>query len=65
MGATPGRESTAALHDLSSGNPFLLGELVRLVASDGPIDQAAITGDLIQRMPDEVRTILRRRLETL
>jgi hypothetical protein len=53
--AEPDPSVAARLHALTSGNPFFLGEVVRLAAPDG------LTFDGIGPIPDEVRTLLRRR----
>ena len=63
-GAEPDRSLTHQLHVLSGGNPFFLGEAVRLVAHDGTGDGAGAPEQAL-RVPEEVRTLLRRRLAGL
>jgi hypothetical protein len=53
-GAEPARALVARLHVLTGGNPFFLGEVARVVAHDP-------TG----RVPEEIRTLLRRRMADL
>jgi tetratricopeptide (TPR) repeat protein len=53
-GEDPARALVARLHVLTGGNPFFLGEVARVVAHDP-------TG----RVPEEVRTLLRRRMAEL
>jgi eukaryotic-like serine/threonine-protein kinase len=55
---------TARLHTLTGGNPFFLGEVVRLMAHDALTDGDADL-DPMGRVPDEVRTLLRRRMADL
>lgn len=52
-GATIG----ATLHRETNGNPFFLGEIVRLLGTDGPWD--------VRRLPPGVREVVARRLERL
>jgi hypothetical protein len=56
--ASADRALAERLHMLTGGNPFFLGEVVRLVGPDGLPD-----GDA--RIPEEVRTLLRRRMADL
>jgi AAA ATPase domain len=53
-GEDPARSLVARLHVLTGGNPFFLGEVVRVVAHDPA-----------GRVPEEVRTLLRRRMADL
>src|SRR4051794_32255275 len=53
-GEDPAHALVARLHVLTGGNPFFLGEVARVVAHDP-------TG----RVPEEVRTLLRRRMADL
>jgi tetratricopeptide (TPR) repeat protein len=57
-GGGPDRALAERLHTFTGGNPFFLGEVVRLVGPDGLRD-----GDT--RIPEEVRTLLRRRMADL
>ncbi|MBA3263236.1 MAG: AAA family ATPase [Thermoleophilaceae bacterium] len=58
------RSPAARLHVLTGGNPFFLGEVVRLVAHDTLLDGGAAL-DPMGRVPEEVRTLLRRRIADL
>jgi hypothetical protein len=60
----PAGQLAARLHVLTGGNPFFLGEVVRLVAHDGRIDSDVVL-DPMGRVPEEVRTLLRRRMADL
>ena len=58
------RSLATHLHVLTGGNPFFLGEVVRLVADEG--EAADGSGAYpVGRVPEEVRTLLRRRLDDL
>jgi DNA polymerase III delta prime subunit len=63
-GAEPSPTVAAQLHVLTGGNPFFLGEAVRLVVHEGPIGGEGVA-DPVSRLPEEVRTLLRRRLADL
>jgi tetratricopeptide (TPR) repeat protein len=63
-GSDASRSLGARAHALTGGNPFFLGEVVRLVAHDGVRGQDADL-DPMARIPDEVRTLLRRRMSDL
>ena len=52
-GERPSRALAARLHVLTGGNPFFLGEVAHLVGHD------------MARIPEEVRTLLRRRIADL
>ncbi len=54
-------EVAAAIHERTLGNPFFVGELVRLLASEQRLDPAAVHDAL----PAEVEEVLRRRLDRL
>ena len=63
-GEEASRSLAPRLHALTGGNPFFIGEVVRMVAHNG------LTGgeaglDPMGRVPDEVRTLLRRRMADL
>jgi eukaryotic-like serine/threonine-protein kinase len=62
-GSEGSRSLATRVHSLTGGNPFFLGEVVRLVAHDGGDEAAAL--DRMVRVPDEVRTLLRRRMSDL
>jgi eukaryotic-like serine/threonine-protein kinase len=63
-GSEASRSLATKVHALTGGNPFFLGEVVRLVAHNGLGDEAADL-DRMGRVPDEVRTLLRRRMADL
>ena len=63
-GQEASRPLTARLHALTGGNPFFLGEVVRAVARDG-LPEGDGGPDPMGRVPDEVRTLLRRRMADL
>jgi eukaryotic-like serine/threonine-protein kinase len=58
------RSLAARIHALTGGNPFFLGEVVRLVAHDGLAEDDPVL-DRMGRVPHEVRTLLRRRMADL
>ncbi|WP_062443247.1 BTAD domain-containing putative transcriptional regulator [Herbidospora daliensis] len=59
-GRDPGlREHVAVLHDRTGGNPFYLGELLRLAASTRSADIAALP------VPDGVRDVIAQRVSRL
>ncbi|HEU5279130.1 MAG TPA: AAA family ATPase [Gaiellaceae bacterium] len=62
-GAAPTRDVVERLHEITGGNPFFVGEVVRLLAAD-EVRDAAITNPLL-RIPEEVRALIRRRVATL
>jgi DNA-binding CsgD family transcriptional regulator len=55
-GVVPSRDRVLSLHRRTDGNPLFLGELVRLMADTG-------SGD--SRVPENVREVIRRRLDRL
>lgn len=59
-GAAASRHLIASLHRRTDGNPFFLGELVRLLRSEGPIEAADPT-----EVPASVREVVGRRLAQL
>ena len=52
----------AAVHDRTEGNPFFVGEVVRLLAGDGRLGASA---DWMGSIPDGVREVIGRRLDRL
>jgi eukaryotic-like serine/threonine-protein kinase len=58
------RSMAPRLQALTGGNPFFIGEVVRVVAHDG-LSTGDADLDPIGRVPDEVRTLLRRRMADL
>jgi DNA-binding SARP family transcriptional activator/tetratricopeptide (TPR) repeat protein len=59
-GATASRRFISSLHRRTAGNPFFLGELVRLLGSEGPLEAADPT-----EVPASVREVIGRRLAQL
>jgi predicted ATPase len=55
-------EALTALHRVSGGNPFYLGELVRLLMAEGRLDRPELVMGKIE-VPDLVRWTTARRLE--
>ena len=61
--STVSRRAVARLHEVTGGNPFFLGEVVRLLAAGESLDERA--GDPHLRIPEEVRALIRRRVAAL
>jgi predicted ATPase len=61
--STVSRRDVARLHEVTGGNPFFLGEVVRLLAAGESLDERA--GDPLLRIPEEVRALIRRRVAAL
>lgn len=61
-GTTLDDDLTRSIHLASQGNPFFIGELVRVLRSDGLLD-ARHSRTL--RIPEEVRDVIRRRVHPL
>ena len=64
--STVSRRAVARLHEVTGGNPFFLGEVVRLLAAGdtlASLDERA--GDPLLRIPEEVRALIRRRVAAL
>jgi predicted ATPase len=61
-GQEASRSAAARLHVLTGGNPFFLGEVLRLVEPEGLNGEGA---DSVRPVPEEVRVLLRRRLADL
>jgi AAA ATPase domain len=64
--STVSRRAVARLHEVTGGNPFFLGEVVRLLAAGdtlASLDER--TGDPLLRIPEEVRALIRRRVAAL
>src|SRR5690349_10915367 len=64
-GGRPRRELVARLHEVTAGNPFFVGELVRMLAGEAHTDLDGALKDPSLRIPEEVRVLIRRRLATL
>ncbi len=64
VGGEPTSDAIAArLQDVTGGNPFFLGEVVRVLIAEGRLgtsDEAAML-----RLPEEVRALIRRRVAAL
>jgi tetratricopeptide (TPR) repeat protein len=56
---SPSPGLVAAIHERSEGNPLFVSEIVRLLASEGTLDQATLPPG---RVPPGVRETIRRRL---
>ncbi len=52
-----------SLYRVTEGNPFFLSEIVRLWVAEGPTWRSKTGGFGTFTVPDEVRTVIRRRLE--
>jgi class 3 adenylate cyclase len=61
-GAEPKPELVTAVYDRTEGNPFFVGELVRLLASEGRLDRSGL---LTAGVPEGVRQVIGRRLNRL
>jgi eukaryotic-like serine/threonine-protein kinase len=62
-GEAPHSDVVARISDVTGGNPFFIGEVVRTLAAEGRLrdaDRAALL-----RLPEEVRALIRRRLAGL
>jgi AAA ATPase domain len=60
------RGAVARLREVTGGNPFFLGEIVRMLAAGdtlASLDEG--TGDPLLRIPEEVRSVIRRRVADL
>jgi hypothetical protein len=65
-GEPPPRPVVARLHQITGGNPFFLGEIVRLLVVDGRLpDSGTQLRDPLLRLPEEVRALIRRRVAGL
>ncbi len=67
--ATAGRAATPSLvravHEMTDGNPFFVGEIVRLLVAEGRLDRRADAGGLGVALPEGVRDAIGRRLNVL
>jgi tetratricopeptide (TPR) repeat protein len=61
-GCALGTDGAAVLHRTTEGNPFFLGEIVRLIAAQGRIDSIGTAGAGSFEIPDGVRVTIRRRV---
>ncbi len=62
-GERPSQAVALRVHDLTGGNPFFLGEVVRALAGEGRLS-GADDAELL-RLPEEVRALIRRRVANL
>ncbi|WP_182901509.1 BTAD domain-containing putative transcriptional regulator [Microbispora sp. H10830] len=63
--AGPGPVLTSALHDRTGGNPFFLGELLRLLTSTHPDGRVGVADVLALAVPDGVRDVINQRVSRL
>lgn len=61
-GESPGTDLVAAIHEETEGNPLFVGEIVRLLASEGSLSPDAAPRVVI---PQSVRDVIARRLRHL
>jgi hypothetical protein len=65
-GSPPTDETVARLQQITGGNPFFVGEVVRLLAGRAiPSNLDQSVGDPFLRIPEEVRALIRRRVAGL
>src|SRR6185503_4799628 len=62
-GAAPPPGLAEAVHQQTEGNPFFVGEIVRLLASEGKLTGARAGADL--EIPQGVREVIGRRLDRM
>ena len=66
IGSRPTRHLVVRLHEITEGNPFFLGEIVRLLRAEDTLEGLDPTStDPFRRVPEEVRALIRRRVATL
>ncbi|XVQ83609.1 BTAD domain-containing putative transcriptional regulator [Microbispora siamensis] len=58
-------ELASALHDRTGGNPFFLGELLRLLTSTHPDGRVGVADVLALAVPDGVRDVINQRVSRL
>ncbi|MDX6537479.1 MAG: hypothetical protein QOD37_1820, partial [Gaiellales bacterium] len=63
IGLRPRRRAVAGVHARTEGNPFFVGELTRLLHSEGLLHAA--NGEQHDGVPERVRDVIRRRLARL
>jgi eukaryotic-like serine/threonine-protein kinase len=64
-GTEPPAELSEAVREQTAGNPFFVGEVVRLMASEGRLQAGASAGDWELAIPQGVREVVGRRLDQL
>jgi eukaryotic-like serine/threonine-protein kinase len=62
-GVEPPRDLVEAVHEQTEGNPFFLGEVVRLLTSEGRLERDGAAWELA--IPQGVREVVGRRLDRL
>ena len=67
VAARPAPEAVVAkVHDVTAGNPFFVGEVVRVLLADGSLaDAGQPMVDPMLRIPEEVHALIRRRVAGL
>jgi DNA-binding CsgD family transcriptional regulator len=61
-GMDPAPEVAAAVHQQTDGNPFFVTEIVRLLASQGRLGAADVSGPLLASLPEGVKAVVAERL---
>lgn len=65
-GSTVSRQAIARLHEVTGGNPYFLGEVVRLLTAGDALESLdAASKEPLLRVPEEVRALIRRRVAAL
>jgi tetratricopeptide (TPR) repeat protein len=65
-GSAPAPRVAARLREITGGNAFFVGEVIRLLAAEGRLERLDETGkDPFLRLPEEVRVLIRRRVSAL
>ncbi len=64
-GRSPARSVVAAIYEMTEGNPFFIGEIVRLLLADAGRDRLADDAPLAMPLPQGVREAIGRRLSAL
>ena len=64
-GATPTPDLVAAVHEETEGNPLFVGEVVRLLVSEGRLTNLDRSGLSALGIPQSVRDVIERRLRRL
>jgi tetratricopeptide (TPR) repeat protein len=62
-GVSPSPRVSAAIHAGTGGNPLFIGELIRLLTSEGRLDEPIDETDVRRAIPHGVRDVIERRLE--
>jgi DNA-binding SARP family transcriptional activator/tetratricopeptide (TPR) repeat protein len=61
----PPRDVAAAIYQATEGNPFFVGEIARLLVSEGALAESATALAWEGRVPEGVRAVILRRLQQL